>query len=47
MKAITINQTGDLNQLTVDSIAVPKPSDTDVLVKIHYAGVNFIDIYPP
>jgi len=45
MKAITINQTGDLNQLTVDSIAVPKPSDTDVLVKIHYAGVNFIDIY--
>ncbi|MBI52235.1 MAG: NADPH:quinone reductase [Chloroflexi bacterium] len=45
MKAITINQTGDLNQLTVDDIAVPKPSDTDVLVKIHYAGVNFIDIY--
>ena len=45
MKAITINQTGDMNQLTVDNISIPKPEDTEVLVKIHYAGVNFIDIY--
>ena len=45
MKAITIKETGDIKQLTVDNIGIPEPSDNEVLVKIHYAGVNFIDIY--
>ena len=45
MKAITIKETGDFKQLTVDDITIPKPNDNEVLVKIHYAGVNFIDIY--
>ena len=45
MKAITIKQTGDASQLTVDNIAIPDPDDNEVLIKINYAGVNFIDIY--
>ena len=45
MKAITIQQTGDASQLTVDNIAIPFPNDNEVLIKINYAGVNFIDIY--
>ena len=36
MKAITIKETGDFKQLTVDNIAIPEPSDNEVLVKIHY-----------
>ena len=35
MKAITINETGDFKKLTVDDIAIPEPSDNEVLVKIH------------
>ena len=45
MKAITIKETGDFKQLTVDNIAIPEPSDNEVLVKIHFAGINYIDIY--
>lgn len=45
MKAIRVAQTGGPEQLAYEEIARPQPSGTEVLVRIEYAGVNFIDVY--
>lgn len=45
MKAIRVQQYGDADQLRLDEVAVPVPGPGEVLVKIAYAGVNFIDVY--
>jgi NADPH2:quinone reductase len=46
MKAVKISSYGDASVLTFsDSEPKPKPSAGKVLVKIHAAGVNFVDIY--
>ena len=47
MQAITYDHYGDASVLTFET-AVAKPqitSDDQVLIKISYAGVNFIDTY--
>ena len=47
MQAITYDHYGDASVLTFET-AVTKPqitSDDQVLIKISYAGVNFIDTY--
>jgi NADPH2:quinone reductase len=46
MKAIMVSQAGDASVLNyVENAPIPKPSKGEVLVKIHAAGINFVDIY--
>ena len=46
MKAIMITVHGDADVLKLtDTGSVPKPGAGEALVKIHAAGVNFVDIY--
>ncbi len=45
MKAIQVHQNGGPEQLKIAEIDMPQPGAGEVLVKIHAAGVNFIDIY--
>ncbi|NJO44104.1 MAG: quinone oxidoreductase [Cyanobacteria bacterium CRU_2_1] len=44
MKTIQVNQHGDADVLKLNEIEIPKPQAGQALVKIHYAGVNFIDV---
>ncbi|KAN0026626.1 hypothetical protein ACTFIV_007615 [Dictyostelium citrinum] len=46
MKAIRVSSTGGVEKMIYESIAKPTISkDTDVIIKNHYIGVNFIDTY--
>ena len=45
MKAVYIEQTGGLDALRYGERPAPEPGPNDALVKIAYAGVNFIDTY--
>jgi NADPH2:quinone reductase len=46
MKAIVVSNYGDAGVLKLsDREQMPAPAENQVLVKIHAAGVNFIDIY--
>jgi NADPH2:quinone reductase len=45
MKAVYIEQTGGLDALRYGDFPVPKPGVGEVLVKVAYSGVNFIDTY--
>ncbi|KAL2417978.1 putative quinone oxidoreductase [Exophiala dermatitidis] len=46
MRAVRFHSTGDSSVLRVeDGVPVPKIKPNEVLVKIEYAGVNFVDTY--
>ena len=45
MKAIRVNQPGDISELHFEETPVPQCNPSDVLVEIKAAGINFIDIY--
>jgi NADPH2:quinone reductase len=45
MKAVQITQTGGPEVLTLADLPIPTPKSGEVLVRVHAAGVNFIDIY--
>lgn len=46
MKGVVFHSVGDSSVLEVDNtIAIPIPHGSDVLVKLEYAGVNFVDTY--
>lgn len=46
MKAIMVSQAGDASVLKfVEDVLVPKPLKGEILVKIHAAGINYVDIY--
>lgn len=45
MKAVVYDKTGDSSVLHVGDIPKPDPGPADALIKIEYAGINFIDIY--
>jgi NADPH2:quinone reductase len=45
MRAVQITQYGGPEQLSLNSVAIPKPARGEVLVKIAYAGINFMDVY--
>jgi NADPH2:quinone reductase len=45
MRAIRIHTPGDASSLRDESVPVPSPAAGEVLVRVEYAGVNFIDIY--
>ncbi|BAZ06181.1 quinone oxidoreductase family protein [Calothrix sp. NIES-3974] len=44
MKTIQVDEHGDANVLKLAEVEIPKPQAGQALVKIHYAGVNFIDV---
>lgn len=44
MKAVQIKEYGDVNVLTYTDVARPKPNDDGILVKIHAAAVNPVDV---
>src|SRR3546814_7683997 len=45
MKAIRVTKFGGVEGLSLDDIPTPTPGSGEVLVKVDYAGVNFIDVY--
>ncbi|KUI73573.1 putative quinone oxidoreductase [Cytospora mali] len=45
MRAVIYDKTGDSSVLHVGDIPKPTAGPSDALVKIEYAGINFIDIY--
>lgn len=45
MRAVQITQYGGTEQLSLNLIAQPTPGPGEVLVKIAFAGVNFMDVY--
>ncbi|KAI9063529.1 NAD-P-binding protein [Trametes sanguinea] len=45
MQAIGINKTGDFDVIEKLELPVPQNAPGNVLVKVHYGGVNFIDTY--
>ena len=45
MRGISFHSVGGPSVLEVEDLPVPLPKDSEVLIKIDYAGVNFVDIY--
>ncbi|MGH7679996.1 MAG: quinone oxidoreductase family protein [Gemmatimonadaceae bacterium] len=45
MRAIRIHQTGGVEALREEQIPVPTPGAGEALVRVEFAGVNFIDTY--
>ncbi len=45
MKAIQVKQTGGPEVLELTEVPTPQPKPNEAVVKIHAAGVNFIDVY--
>ncbi|PCH44927.1 NAD(P)-binding protein [Wolfiporia cocos MD-104 SS10] len=44
-KAITISRTGDFDVIEKTDYPFPVSRDGNILIKVHYGGVNFIDTY--
>ncbi|KAJ3315594.1 NADPH:quinone reductase [Boothiomyces sp. JEL0838] len=44
-KAIQVSETGDISVLKYTTVPMPTIKPTQLLVKNHYAGINFIDTY--
>ncbi|GAA5837222.1 hypothetical protein JCM3766R1_002166 [Sporobolomyces carnicolor] len=45
MRACQIQEQGDLDVIRVSDVKLPQPGRGQVLIKVEYAGVNFIDTY--
>lgn len=45
MNALQIHSQGGLDVLAMHDVPVPKPKSDELLVKVEYAGVNYIDTY--
>src|SRR5512147_2581586 len=45
MRAVRVQQPGDVSALQVEEIAIPEPGTGEVRVKVQFAGLNFIDTY--
>jgi NADPH2:quinone reductase len=45
MRAVAVTEFGGPDKLAVIDAPVPKPAAGEALVKLEYAGVNFIDVY--
>jgi NADPH2:quinone reductase len=45
MRAVRVSATGDADVLRLESVPVPEPGRGEALVRVAYAGVNFIDVY--
>ncbi|KDN39273.1 hypothetical protein RSAG8_08908, partial [Rhizoctonia solani AG-8 WAC10335] len=45
MKAARVGKQGGLEEIQVTDIPVPTPKPDEILIKVEWAGVNFIDTY--
>lgn len=45
MKAIQIQKTGGIDVIELRDVPVPVPKENEVLIKVEYAGINYIDTY--
>lgn len=45
MKAIRVEKPGGPEALTLVDVPVPKPKSNEAVVKLAFAGINFIDVY--
>jgi NADPH2:quinone reductase len=45
MRAVRIHKPGGIDELRLDSIDVPSPGKGEALVRVAFAGVNYIDVY--
>lgn len=45
MRAARIHVTGGSDVIRIDDVPVPEPGPHEALVRVKYAGVNFIDVY--
>ncbi|MCG3204136.1 MAG: Quinone oxidoreductase 1 [Elusimicrobia bacterium] len=45
MKAVLITRHGAPDVLTVDDLPKPEPKENEVLVKVHYASLNHLDLW--
>lgn len=45
MQAIRVQDYGGADQLRLEEVPAPQPKSGEVLVKLAFAGVNFIDVY--
>ncbi|MDR3719446.1 MAG: quinone oxidoreductase [Bryobacteraceae bacterium] len=45
MKAIFVTEPGGVDKLRYEDLPVPEPGPGQALIKLHFSGVNFIDIY--
>lgn len=45
MKALQIHQQGGPEVLQIHDVPVPQPGPSEVLLKVEWAGVNYIDTY--
>ena len=45
MRAVTFSTYGDSSVLNLTETPTPEPGEGDLLVRVHAAGVNFIDLY--
>ncbi|UUZ85432.1 zinc-binding dehydrogenase [Paenibacillus sp. P26] len=43
MKAIQIRQTGSYSALTYEDVPLPTPKSNEVLIRVRYIGVNYVD----
>jgi len=45
MQALRVSKWGDLSDLQVDEVPRPAPGPGEVLVRMAYGGINFMDVY--
>ncbi|CAE6501326.1 unnamed protein product [Rhizoctonia solani] len=45
MKAVRVGKQGGLEEIQVTDIPIPTPKPDEILIKVEWAGVNFIDTY--
>ncbi len=45
MKSIQIDEYGGRDRLAYREVDIPSPADGEALVRLDYAGINFIDVY--
>ena len=45
MKAVVVSDYGDADKLKLADVTPPSVSEGQVLIKLHFAGINFTDIY--
>ena len=45
MRAVLVEQWGDATVLERTDVEIPEPGPLDVLVRVEYAGINYVDVY--
>ena len=45
MKAVQVRDYGTSDQLALADVEIPEPGEGEALVRVHRAGINFIDVY--